>query len=189
VPTRCAWVADEPLYQQYHDAEWGVPLFDSRKLFELLVLESFQSGLSWLTILRRREGFRAAFDGFDPAAIAGYGAEEEARLLADQRIIRHGAKIRATIANARAYMDLLRAGGDLSSLVWDVVGGRTRINAWKSLDEIPATTPESEELARRFRSRGFRFLGPTTAYAFMQAAGLVHDHTTDCFRYGHLTAG
>ena len=179
---RCAWVpAGDPLYVAYHDEEWGVPMRDERELFELLNLEGAQAGLSWSTILRKREGYRAAFAGWDVEAIAQFGEDDVSRLLADAGIVRHRGKIEAVIGNARAVLAL---DVPLSELLWSFVGGETRVNAWRTVDEIPAATPESTAMSKELKRRGFRFVGPTTCYAFMQSAGLVDDHTVDCFRRG-----
>ena len=180
MPTRCGWVPeDDPLYVAYHDDEWGVPLRDERGLFELLMLEGAQAGLSWATILHKREGYRRAFAGWDVEAIARFGERDVERLLGDAGIVRHRGKIEAVIGNARATLALERP---LSELVWSFVDGATRVNSWRTVAEIPAQTPESLALSKELKRRGFRFTGPTTCYAFMQAAGLVDDHTEECFR-------
>jgi DNA-3-methyladenine glycosylase I len=177
---RCAWVpADDALYVAYHDDEWGVPVRDDRTLFELLNLEGAQAGLSWSTILRKREGYRAAFAGWDTEAIARFGDDDVARLLSDAGIVRHRGKIEAVISNARAALEL---DVPLSELLWSFVDGEPRMNVWRAVDEIPATTAESTAMSKELKRRGFRFVGPTTCYAFMQSAGLVDDHTLDCFR-------
>jgi DNA-3-methyladenine glycosylase I len=177
---RCAWVpADDPLYVAYHDEEWGVPIRDERRLFELLNLEGAQAGLSWSTILRKREGYRRAFAGWDLAAIAGFGEPDVERLLTDAGIVRHRGKIESVIGNARATLAL---DVPLSELLWSFVGGEPRVNAWRTVAEIPPQTPESVAMSKELKRRGFRFTGPTTCYAFMQSAGLVDDHTVDCFR-------
>ena len=186
--TRCGWVGDDPLYVAYHDTEWGVPEWDDRALFEKLVLDSFQSGLSWLIILRKRDGFRAAFDGFDPERIAAYGPKDVARLLADPGIVRNRAKIEATVANARAWLEIAERDGGFSQFLWSFVGGRPRVNSWRTLADVPAQTPESQAMSKALKERGFRFVGPTVCYAVMQAVGMVNDHLVDCFRYRHLTA-
>ncbi|MEX2102637.1 MAG: DNA-3-methyladenine glycosylase I [Gaiellaceae bacterium] len=178
--TRCAWVPENvPEYVAYHDGEWGVPSHDDRHLFELLVLEGAQAGLSWLTILRKREDYRRAFANFELEAVASFGDRDVERLLADAGIVRHRGKIEAAIANARAALEL----DSLSEFLWSFVGGRPLQNAWKATGELPAETPESKAMSKELKRRGFRFVGPTTCYAFMQAAGLVNDHTVDCFRY------
>jgi DNA-3-methyladenine glycosylase I len=182
---RCAWAAGgDALERAYHDREWGVPVRDDRALFELLTLEGAQAGLSWSTILKRREGYRAAFEGFDIPRIAAYGELEVARLLADPGIIRNRAKVRATIANARAALEVQREHGSLDAYLWGFVDGTSRRNTFASLAEIPAETETSRALSKDLRRRGFSFVGPTIMYAFMQAAGLVDDHTADCFRFG-----
>ena len=183
VPVRCAWAGNDPLMQRYHDEEWGVPMHDDRALFELLVLEGAQAGLSWRTILHRREGYRAAFDGFDIARVAGYGQSDRERLVSDARIIRHRAKIDAAIANARATMDVQARHGSLDAFLWSFVGGKPRLNAFHDLSELPARTEVSQAMSKALRSHGFSFVGPTICYAFMQSAGLVNDHVATCFRY------
>ncbi len=169
--------------RRYHDEEWGVPLHDDRALFELLVLEGAQAGLSWRTILHRREGYRAAFDGFDIARVAAYGQSDRERLLADARIIRNRAKIGAAIANARATIRLQKEHGSLDVFLWNFVGGEPRLNAYRDVSELPAQTAESQAMSKALRSYGFSFVGPTICYALMQSAGLVNDHVTSCFRY------
>jgi DNA-3-methyladenine glycosylase I len=178
--TRCPWVPEEiPEYVAYHDDEWGVPTHDERRLFELLVLEGAQAGLSWLTILRKREGYRRCFADFDLDAVARFGARDVERLMGDPGIVRNRAKIEAAIGNAKAALEL----GGLDAFLWSFVGGRPLQNSWKKLGEIPAETAESKAMSKELKRRGFRFVGPTICYAFMQAAGLVNDHTVDCFRY------
>jgi DNA-3-methyladenine glycosylase I len=180
--TRCAWVPlADPLYVAYHDEEWGVPTRDDRELFELLTLEGAQAGLSWSTILRKREGYRAAFAGFEIERVARFGPDDVERLMADPGIVRNRLKIESTIANARAVLDL---DVPLAELLWSFVGGEQCVNAWRTTGEIPAETPESRAMSKELKRRGFRFVGPTVLYALMQAAGLVDDHTVDCFRYG-----
>ena len=179
---RCAWGTTDPLYLAYHDLEWGVPIHDVRRLFELLNLEGAQAGLAWITILRKRDGYRRAFDGWDPERIASYGADDEARLLADPGIVRNRAKVRATIANARAYLGI----DDFDRYLWSFVDGAPIVNRWTSLSEIPAETDASRALSRDLKRRGFSFVGPTIVYAFMQSAGLVNDHLVGCFRYGEI---
>lgn len=181
-PTRCRWAGSDPLYLAYHDDEWGVPLHDPHRLFELLCLESAQAGLAWITILRRREGYRSAFDGFDAERMAAYTDADRARLMADARIIRNAAKIGAFIANARAFIAI----GSFDRLIWSFVDGRPVQNRWTTLDEVPATTEASTAMSRALRGRGFSFVGPTICYAFMQSAGLVNDHLVDCFRHAEL---
>ena len=176
---RCPWCGTDPLYVAYHDQEWGRPERDGRALWEALILECFQAGLSWITILRRREGFRAAFQGFDPALIAEWGEDAVAELVADRRIIRHRGKIKATIFAARAFLEIEAREG-FSSFLWRHVGGRPLQNARVTLADIPAETPESRVLAKALKGAGFKFCGPTITYAFMQATGMVNDHLTTC---------
>ena len=184
--TRCAWVPpNDDLYVAYHDREWGVPLHDERALFELLCLEGAQAGLSWRTILARREGYRAAFEDFNPDVIAAFDDDRLDRILKDSRIIGNRLKVNAMRENARALV-WMRAETTLDRLLWDFVGGRPIDGARRSIDQIPAVTPQAEALSRRLKARGFRFVGPTICYAFMQSAGLVNDHTLDCFRYREL---
>ena len=177
---RCAWVPpDDPLYVAYHDDEWGIPVRDERALFELLNLEGAQAGLSWSTILRKRDGYRSAFAGWDIEAIARFGERDVERLLGDAGIVRHRGKIEAVIGNARATLAL---DAPLSELLWSFVGGEPRLNSWRTVGQVPAQTAESQAMSKELKRRGFRFIGPTTCYAFMQSAGLVDDHTLDCFR-------
>jgi DNA-3-methyladenine glycosylase I len=184
---RCAWVPEgDPLYVSYHDEEWGVPSHDDRYLFEMLVLEGAQAGLSWTTILRKRENYRRAFVGFEPTAVARFGASDVERLLGDEGIVRNRAKIEAAIANAHATLAVQEELGSLDALLWSFVGGAPVQNGWASLGEIPAETAESRAMSKELKRRGFRFVGPTTLYAFMQAAGLVNDHVMSCFRYGEV---
>ena len=180
---RCPWVGiADPQYARYHDEEWGVPKSDDRALFEKLVLEGFQSGLSWLTILRKRENFRAAFHGFDPERIARYGAKDVARLMRDAGIVRNRLKIEASIDNARALLKLKEHGG-LAALLWGLAGGRPQINAHRSFKTVPAQTATSVAISKALKGQGFRFVGPTTVYAFMQAVGMVNDHLVSCHRH------
>ena len=181
--TRCEWGGDDPLMQRYHDEEWGVPTHSDRALFELLVLEGAQAGLSWRTVLHRREGYRAAFDGFDIATVAAYGNADRERLRDDARIIRNRAKIDAAIANARATLVVQDEHGSLDVFLWSFVGGEPRRNAFPILADIPAQTNESRAMSKALRRHGFSFVGPTICYALMQSAGLVNDHVTSCFRY------
>ena len=184
MPTRCDWgVEGDPLYLAYHDEEWGVPCHDDRHLFELLVLEGAQAGLSWATILRKREGYRKAFAGFDPAAVARLGARDVERLLADPGIVRNRLKIESAIANAVATLAVREERGSLDAYLWDFVGGAPIENSRRSVGEIPAETAESRAMSKDLKRRGFRFVGPVVCYAFMQAAGLVNDHVVSCFRY------
>jgi DNA-3-methyladenine glycosylase I len=179
-PVRCEWAETDPLLVDYHDREWGVPLRDSRRLFELLCLEGAQAGLAWITILRKREGYRAAFDGFDPVQMAAYADADRARLVADARIVRNRAKIDAFIGNARAYLEI----EDFGDLIWSFVEGSPVQNRWRDLAEVPAATETSQGMSKELRRHGFRFVGPTICYAFMQSAGLVDDHVVSCFRHG-----
>ena len=184
---RCGWASlDDRLYRRYHDEEWGVPVHVDRKLFELLVLEGAQAGLSWATILKKRGNFRKAFDGFDPKKVATYDELRVKRLLSDVGIIRNELKIRSAIQNARAFLKTQDEFGTFDSYVWEFVGNKPKINARRSLKEIPATTPESDALSKDLSGRGFKFVGSTICYAFMQAVGMVNDHTVECFRYKQL---
>ena len=183
---RCGWGEAAPDYLDYHDGEWGVPVHDERRLFEMLVLEGQQAGLSWVTILRKREGYRAAFDGFDAARIAAYDARKRAALMADSRIVRNKAKIEAAIANARAAEALREAEGGLDRYLWGFVDGRPIVNRWRWLDQVPASTPLSMRISKEFGRRGFKFAGPTITYAFMQSVGMVNDHLVACFRHAEL---
>lgn len=181
---RCEWAgSSDPLMLAYHDMEWGVPLRDERALFELLCLEGAQAGLSWSTVLHRRDGYRSAFAGFQPERVAAFGESDIERLIGDRGIIRNRAKILATIAMARGILSLRTEGGNLTELVWSFVGGAPIVNRWQILGQIPAQTPESTAMSRDLRRRGWNFVGPTICYAFMQSAGLVNDHTVDCFRW------
>ena len=180
---RCGWAGTDPLYVAYHDTEWGVPVRKDRVLFEFLLLEGFQAGLSWLTILRKREAFRRAFAGFAPERVARFGARESARLMADAGIVRNRAKIAAAGQNARAFLAVREERGSFSEYVWDFVGGRPIVNRVRTPADVPAETDESRALSKDLRRRGFNFVGPTICYAFMQATGLVNDHRIDCFRY------
>jgi DNA-3-methyladenine glycosylase I len=186
--TRCAWAGGDPLYVAYHDQEWGMPVHDDRTLFEFLILEGAQAGLSWSTILKKRAGYRAAFDGFDPHKIATYGDDKIAALLADPGIVRNRAKIASTIRNAQAFLAVQQEFGSFDAYIWQFVGGRPRQNAWRSLSEIPAETGEARAMSKDLKRRGFTFVGPTICYAFMQACGLVNDHVVDCFRYAELSS-
>lgn len=183
---RCGWPGDDPLMIAYHDEEWGVPLHDDRKLFEFLVLDAFQAGLSWRTILHKRENFRKAFDGFDAERVARYGDEERQRLLADAGIVRNRQKIDATIGNAGQFLRIQREHGSFDSWIWQFTGGRTMENSWSSMADIPALTEASDAMSRALKKEGFKFVGSTICYAFMQAAGMVNDHETTCFRYGEV---
>jgi DNA-3-methyladenine glycosylase I len=181
---RCGWAGSDPLYIAYHDQEWGVPLRDERALFEMLILEGFQAGLSWITILRKRENFRRAFDGFEPAKVAAYDERKIAALLADPGIVRNRAKIEGAVGSAKAYSGLMAEPGGASGFLWQFVGGEPIVNHRRSLAEVPAETPEARAMSKELKRRGFRFCGPTICYAFMQAVGMVDDHVVDCFRHG-----
>ena len=179
---RCPWAEVDPLMIEYHDTEWGVPLHDDRKLFEFLVLDAMQAGLSWLTVLRKRDNFRRAFDDFDPQRVARYTKRRIEKLLNDEGIIRNRLKIEATVANARAFLQLQHELGSFSDYIWGFVDGKSVVNVWKTQKQIPAQTPLSIKMSKDLQQRGFRFAGPTICYAFMQAAGLVNDHLVTCFR-------
>jgi DNA-3-methyladenine glycosylase I len=181
---RCPWCGDDPLYVAYHDEEWGVPCRDDRRLFEFLVLEGAQAGLAWITVLRKRAGYRRAFADFDAAVVADYGDADVARLLADPGIVRNRLKIAATIANARALLAVQREFGSFAAYLWAFVAGAPIRNAWRSLAEVPAETAVSRALSRDLKARGFKFVGPTICYAFMQAIGVVDDHLVSCHRHG-----
>ncbi len=186
---RCGWVnPNDPLYLAYHDDEWGVPEYDSRALWEKLVLDGFQAGLSWITILRKREAFRAAFANFDPERVARFGEAERERLLADEKIVRSRAKIDATIEGARRYLDMREAGVEFAPFLWAFVDGKPMQNRWTAVGQVPAQTPVAADMAKALKTRGFKFCGPVIVYAFMQATGMVNDHTTGCFRHGAVAA-
>ena len=186
---RCGWGDwDDPLYLRYHDEEWGTPSRDRRHLFELLVLEGAQAGLSWTTILRKRDGYRAAFAGFEPERVAAFGPDDVDRLLLDAGIVRNRAKIESAIDNARAVLELERGGVDFVDYLWSFVGGHALQNRWARTGELPAETDASKAMSKDLKARGFGFVGPTTCYAFMQAVGMVNDHTTDCFRHAEAAA-
>jgi DNA-3-methyladenine glycosylase I len=182
-PTRCEWSVGDPLLRAYHDDEWGVPEHDDSRLFELLTLEGAQAGLSWLTILRKRDGYRRAFHGFDAAAVARLGPGDVDRLLADPGIVRNRLKIESTVENARRVLEVQAEHGSLDAYLWSLVDGAPIVNAWRRLAELPAETPASRVMSKELKRRGFRFVGPTICYAFMQAAGFVDDHEVTCFRY------
>ena len=184
--TRCPWATGE-LNARYHDAEWGVPVHDDGVLFEFLILEGAQAGLSWETILKKRNTYREAFDGFDAAKIARYGAKEREQLLANAGIVRNRLKIDAAIQNARAFLDVKEEFGTFDEYIWGFVEGRPKRNAWTTMADVPARTPESDAMSKDLKRRGFKFVGTTICYAFMQATGMVNDHTVDCFRYDELT--
>lgn len=181
--TRCPWAGTDPFYVAYHDDEWGVPIHDDRKLFEFLILEGAQAGLSWATILRKRENYRKAFDGFDPQKMAAYDANRTAELVSDPGIVRNRRKIEAAIQNAQAFLAIQREFGSFDAYIWQFVGGKPKQNAWKTPKQIPAQTRESIAMSKDLIKRGFRFVGPTICYAFMQAVGMVNDHVASCFRH------
>ena len=183
---RCGWAESDPLYVDYHDKEWGVPVLDDRLLFEFLVLEGAQAGLSWLTILRKREGYRKAFAGFDPAKVAAFGPADVERLLADPRIVRNRLKVESAITNARAFLRVQEEFGSFSEYIWGFVDGEPIQNQWRTMEDIPAKTAEAENLSLDLKRRGFGFVGPTICYAHMQATGMVNDHVVDCFRWSEL---
>ncbi len=183
---RCNWVTKDDIYISYHDYEWGVPEYDSYKLFEHLILDSHQAGLSWLTILKKRDNYRMAFDNFDPNKIALYDDYKILSLLNDKGIIRNKLKINSTIHNAKAFLNIQKETTSFSNYIWSFTGGRTKNSSYSSSEDIPTKTPESESMAKGLKNWGFKFIGPTICYAFMQAVGMVNDHTTDCFRYYEL---
>ncbi|MBI3029290.1 MAG: DNA-3-methyladenine glycosylase I [Candidatus Rokubacteria bacterium] len=185
-PRRCAWALLSPLMKAYHDREWGVPVRDERKLFEFLVLEGAQAGLSWATVLNKRSNYRKAFDGFDPGRVARYSRKDVRRLLADGGIIRNRAKIHGAITNARKVLEVQQEFGSFARYIWQFVDGRPIRHRFRRLRDLPATTPESDRMSRDLRERGFTFAGPTICYAFMQAVGMANDHTTGCFRYRQI---
>jgi len=181
---RCPWPGEDPFYMAYHDDEWGVPEYDDRALFEKLILDGFQAGLSWITILRKRENFRKAFDGFEPKKIAKYDAKKVHALMNDAGIVRNRAKIEGTVAGAKAYLKIMEEGPGFSKLLWSYVDGKPKLNAFKTTKSVPASTPVSIAISKDLSSRGFKFVGPTIVYAFMQATGMVNDHLVSCHCYG-----
>ena len=183
---RCSWCSNDPMYKKYHDKEWGVPLHDERELFEFLCLEGAQAGSSWITILKKRENYRLAFDDFDAEKLAIYDDQKIAALLQDKGIVRNKLKVNAFVNNAKSYLAMLEKGETLDSFLWAFVDGNTIQNSWKTLSEVPPSTPLSDMLCRELKRRGFKFVGGTICYAFMQVIGMVNDHTTDCFRYQEL---
>ncbi len=187
--TRCDWAGDDPDYVRYHDEEWGVPVHDDRRLFEFLVLEGAQAGLSWRTILAKRERYREALYGFDPVRVARFGDRDVRRLLGDRGLVRNRLKIGSLAGNARAFLEIAAEHGSFDRWAWGFVGGRPIVNRRRSLAEVPATTPESDALSKKLRRRGFRFVGSTIVYAFMQAVGMVNDHLVTCFRYREVGGG
>jgi len=183
---RCAWSEGDPLYQLYHDQEWGVPIHSDRKLFEFLTLEGMQAGLSWLTILKKRDNFRSAFDQFDPEKMASYDDKKVTELLQNAGIIRNRLKINAAIQNAKVFLEVQKEYGSFDAYIWQFVGGKSIKNAWKKIQDIPAVTQESEAMSKALQRRGFTFVGATICYAYMQAVGMVNDHVVDCFRYDEI---
>jgi DNA-3-methyladenine glycosylase I len=183
---RCAWAGDDALYQKYHDTEWGVPLHDDQRLFEFLILEGAQAGLSWITILRKRENYRAAFDGFDARRIARYDADKIESLLKDAGIVRNRLKVQSAIINAQKFLEVQDEFGSFDRFIWQFVDGATIQNKRRSMADIPPSTPESDAMSKELKRRGFKFVGSTICYAHMQATGMVNDHTTDCFRHKEL---
>ncbi len=183
---RCSWVGNDSLMIAYHDTEWGVPVHDDQKLFEFMVLDAMQAGLNFRIILQKRQNFKQALDGFDPAKIAKYGDRRLDRLVKTEGIIRNRQKLAASIANARATLKVQEDFGSLNAYLWQFVNGRPKVNAWNKISQIPAVTPEAQAMSKALIGRGFKFVGPTICYAFMQAAGLVNDHSTNCFRYAQL---
>ena len=184
--TRCPWAKQDPLYVAYHDEEWGVPEFDDRALYEKLILDGFQAGLSWITILRKRDNFRRAFDGFDPQIIARYNARKVAALMRDAGIVRNRAKIEGTIASARSYLNIMEKGSGFSTLLWNFVDGRPKVNRFRTTMQVPAETALSRAISKELSALGFKFCGPTIVYAFMQAVGMVNDHLVTCYRHSLL---
>jgi len=184
---RCKWSVSDPIYIKYHDKEWGVPVHNDRKIFEMIILDGAQAGLSWLTILRKRENYRKAFDNFDPKKVAKYDKRKIAQLLKNAGIIRNKLKVESSITNAIAFLKVKEEFGTFDKYIWQFVNGKTIVSSWKELKEIPVFTAESDEMSKDLKKRGFKFVGSTICYAFMQAAGLVNDHTVDCFRYKELT--
>ncbi len=185
-PKRCSWCGEDPLYVEYHDTEWGVPVHDDKKLFEFLILEGMQAGLSWITVLRKRENFRRAFAGFDAEKVARYGKRDIARLMGDAGIVRNELKVHAAVTNARAFLRVREEMGSFDGYIWQFVGGAPRINRRRGKD-IPASTPESDAMSKDLKARGFKFAGSTICYAHMQATGMVNDHVTACFRHRELS--
>jgi DNA-3-methyladenine glycosylase I len=183
---RCGWVTADPLYLRYHDEEWGVPVHDERRLFEFLILEGAQAGLSWITILKKRDNYRRALAGFEAQKVARFGARELRGLLADPGIVRNRLKLEATIDNAQAFLRVQKEAGGFDQFIWSFTGGATIQNRWRSLKQVPAETPEAQAMSRALKQRGFRFVGPTICYAFMQAVGMVNDHIVTCFRHRQL---
>lgn len=186
---RCPWAGNIQIYIDYHDNEWGRPVHDDRKLFEMLILEGMQAGLSWITVLKKREAFREAFDGFDPAKIALYDAAKIEELMANEKIIRNRLKVNAAITNAKLFLELTEKGGSFSDMLWEYVNHTPIIGHWKNVEDLPATSPISDRMSKDLKKMGFKFVGSTIMYAFMQAVGMVNDHLTDCFLYQESLTG
>ena len=186
---RCPWPGQDPIYVAYHDEEWGTPELDDRALYEKLMLDGFQAGLSWITILRKRDNFRRAFDGFEPAAIARYDKRKVTALMNDAGIVRNRAKIEGAILSARGYLHIMEKGPGFSALLWDFVDGSPKVNHFRSTGQVPAETAVSRAMSKELVGRGFKFVGPTIVYAFMQATGMVNDHLVNCYRHTHLASG
>jgi DNA-3-methyladenine glycosylase I len=184
---RCNWSVSDPIYIKYHDKEWGFPVHNDTKLFEMIILDGAQAGLSWLTILRKRENYRKAFDNFDPKKVSKYDKRKIAQLLKNDGIVRNKLKVESAVTNAKAFLTVKEEFGTFDKYIWQFIGGKTKVNSWKTLKDIPATSKESDAMSKDLKSRGFKFVGSTICYAFMQAAGMVNDHTVDCFRYKELT--
>lgn len=183
---RCSWPGADEIYIDYHDKEWGVPVHDDRKHFEFIILDGAQAGLSWITILKKRKNYREAFDNFDPEKVAKYDEKKIKELMQNKGIVRNKRKIEAAVYNAKAFLEIQREFGSFDKYIWQFVGGKTIKNSWKSEAEIPTKTPESEAMSKDLKKRGFKFVGPTICYAYMQAAGMVNDHIVDCFRYNEV---
>lgn len=186
VKKKCDWCLGDPLYENYHDTEWGVPIYDDQKLFEFLTLESFQAGLSWITILRKRRNFSTAFDGFDYNKVARYSDQKKIELMNDKGIIRNRLKIDATVSNAQAFIKIQNRYGSFSQFIWQFTAGKSLVNTFKTLDEVPPFTPLAEKISTVLKNEGFKFVGPTIVYSHMQATGMVNDHLVDCFRYREI---
>lgn len=184
--TRCTWAGSDPLYQSYHDTEWGVPCFDDQRLFEFLILEGAQAGLAWITILRKRANYLKNFDDFDPRKVARYSQKRIEKLLQDPGIVRNRLKVESTVTNAKAFLLIQEKHGSFSDYLWDYVDGEPITNHWRTINQVPASTPLSDQLSKDLKKAGFRFVGTTICYAYMQAVGMVNDHTTDCFRHSEV---
>ena len=187
-PIRCAWVSEDPLYQHYHDLEWGVPCYDDRTLFEFLILEGAQAGLSWLTILRKRDNYRRLFNNFDAQRIAKYSPKKVESLLQNPGIVRNRLKVNSAVGNARAFLEIRSQQGNFADFIWQFVAGEPIQNRWSSIQDVPVSTAQSDQMARELKHRGFKFVGTTICYAYMQAVGMVNDHTSDCFRHRPVSA-